>query len=276
MGFFTNESFADVSALFLSRAQKRFDASKWHTAFYAPLKLPAQQTTVSKFTAIMAIVPAYDPANKPVLAYRDVKAPSKFLKPVDVVPITPAIIVEPTIITPVVTDIVLPKRIFATFATFAAKPMQNIRVKAIVVPANIFKAVAEPAAPEPKRTTLKLKTSVELPVVTAEPSRASAKTDLAALFKAELRQITAEVGVAPVPREEVKVIRKKNSKAQKSLKELAEEAMARAEKETKPRQLAFDLADAFKREMQALAAEQSIETKAPAKKPATPAKRLAA
>lgn len=269
MGVFTNESFADVSALFLSRAQKRFDASKWHTAFYAPLKLLAEQKTVSKFTMIMAAVPAYDPASKPAVAYRDITAPSKFLKPVEIAPL----VTEPVVATPAVADIVLPKRSLAAFATFAAKPMQNIRVKAIVVPADIFKAVAEPAAPEPKRSTLKLKTAVDLPVVSAEPARASAKTDLAALFKAELRQITAEVQTAPAPREDVKVVRKKNAKAQKSLKELAEEAMARAEKETKPRQLAFDLADAFKREMQALAAEQTIEVKAPAKKPAAVAAR---
>jgi hypothetical protein len=103
------------------------------------------------------------------------------------------------------------------------------------------------------RGTLKLKTQIELPPI-EDVSKRSTKNDLAAAFKAEMKIITEKKESSTKGFDIIEVFSSRNRRhplSQKSWKELAAEAEKMKPQSTGPD---FDLAAAFKREMQAILA----------------------
>ncbi len=119
-----------------------------------------------------------------------------------------------------------------------------------------YKEHTAPKTPQtaPKaRGTLKLKTQIELPPM-EDVSKRSTKNDLAAAFKAEMKIITEKKESSTKGFDIIEVFSSRNRRhplSQKSWKELAAEAEKMKPKSTGPD---FDLAAAFKREMQAILA----------------------
>lgn len=136
----------------------------------------------------------------------------------------------------------------------------------VAAPANVnIPTVPALSVAEKPRKTLSLKAPVELPAMTSI-SKGSTSADLAGAFKSEMKTATEVRFDAYPPAARDVVVEKRRAPSQhKSWKEL----MADAEKPTaKPRD--FDLAGAFKREMQILMAEQAQTAPATSAKPQAP------
>lgn len=125
------------------------------------------------------------------------------------------------------------------------RPVLKLKEKTQVFAASEAPAPVA-AAEETPRKTLKLKTQVELPVISAVTRRTSI-SEFAAAFKAELARLEKDPGLAEAPAAPPP----RRSFSQKSWAEL----IAEAEEAPKPKNN-FDLAAAFKAEMRALLAEQ--------------------
>ena len=138
------------------------------------------------------------------------------------------------------------------FLTASAKKVKPVIVT--VAPVVAVPVTAPVAAEEPKkaRTTLKLKTKVELPVLQTL-SRNSTTQDLAAAFKAE-RALLEKKAVQPEQSvstlEDAFTKRRRHPLSNKSWSELLAEVEAPKQKQH------FDLAAAYKAEMKAFMAEQ--------------------
>lgn len=129
------------------------------------------------------------------------------------------------------------------FLTVSAKKGQPLIVTAAPV-------VAE--EPKKARTTLKLKTKVELPTLTTLTRRSTAQ-DLAVLFKSEMALMEKKAAAEPSKKlEDAFTKRRLHSLSSKPWSEL----FAEVEAPQQSRHHNFDLATAFKAEMKAFMAEQ--------------------
>jgi len=163
------------------------------------------------------------------------------------------------------------------FLTVSAKKGKPVTVEAapvlaaVPMPAPVPAAEPAPIPPattaaveEPKkaRTTLKLKTKVELPSLTTLSRRSTAQ-DLAAVFKSEMALMEKKAVAEPSKKlEDAFTKRRRHPLSHKPWSELLAEVEA-----PKPSRHNIDLASAFKAEMKAFMAEQEKlgETPTPAK-----------
>jgi hypothetical protein len=142
-------------------------------------------------------------------------------------------------------------------------PAEALRIEVSAESAKVLTAAPVPSVKA--RGTLKLKVDVTLPPV-ADISRRSTAFDLASAFKAELKMAAEQVPAAQP------VVQKSKSSLQKSWAELAAEAET-----PKAPAKSMDLAGAFRREMQALLAQQEQAlAETPSIKPVPKVRTLAA
>jgi hypothetical protein len=140
------------------------------------------------------------------------------------------------------------------FVTASAKKIKPVVIE--IAPAVVVPAVPVVAAEAPKaRTTLKLKSKVELPVLQTLSRRSTAQ-DLAAAFKTEMAMMAKMEKKAVVEQslgklEDAFTKRRRHPLSDKPWSELLAEV--EAPKQSKSN---FDLATAFKAEMKAFMAEQ--------------------
>lgn len=156
-----------------------------------------------------------------------------------------------------------------TVAIAAQPPVAPIQIEETrTLAQSRFFVPAQKTDVAPKRKTLSLKTKVEVPGI-GGISRRSSMTDLAALFKAEMKQITE----MPAAQEEPQAQKLRRSfSSHKSWSEL----VAEAQKSETRRISGPDLARAFRSEMQAMLAEQKkAEERMPAHIAAQPARHAA-
>lgn len=132
-------------------------------------------------------------------------------------------------------------------------PIVNNIVIKLDIPRITARFVTASAKPQKARTTLKLKTKVEIPTV-ASISRNSTAQDLATAFKAEMKMLEkkspAEIDNMPTKAFGITVEKRRHPLSHKTWAELLAEVEAPKKKKD------FDLAAAFKVEMQAMLAEQ--------------------
>jgi hypothetical protein len=167
------------------------------------------------------------------------------------------------------------KPLFLTVSAKKGKPIvvtaapviaEAVPAPVVATPSPVEPTVAIAAAEEPKkaRTTLKLKTKVELPSLTTLTRRSTAE-DLAALFKAEMALMEKKAVAEPSKKlEDAFTKRRRHPLSSKPWSEL----FAEVEAPQQSRHHNFDLATAFKAEMKAFMAEQEKmggETSTPAK-----------
>jgi len=156
----------------------------------------------------------------------------------------------------------------------AGKTVLSLKTAAAPAPLKMKSRVElpMPSEAEKPRSTLKLKMQMALPSSGRRISNHSSASEFAAAFKAEMQALENSVDITGQAKE-VAAVQKTPPAAKKSWKELLAEAETRA---AEPRGLNFDLAAAFKAEMQALTAQQAAEPRlATAFTPKTPAPRRA-
>lgn len=172
---------------------------------------------------------------------------------------------------------------------FSSKARGPVRTIAIVPPAPVSAPapVAEVEAPvvpdapvaaaetTKPRGTLKLKTKVELPPITARISRSSSVEDLAAAFKAEMALMEKQARQQSI-QDALPVLEDRKKKRHPLSDKSWSELFAEVEKAKPAPTSNFDLANAFKAEMKAFMAQQAKNDDVAApelKKPAAPAPR---
>lgn len=280
MGRFNARAFADAAGAFNAKSVKNLH--RWFAWKAAPVALAADTSVSSKFINLAALLlkgADFATAVLPRVSALPQELPEPFYSRFLAHPQPqPKIIFEAPAIAPV-TKPESPRKILTLKAKRPEKSTASKNLTALFrkemgirtpPAAPVVPAMPLPSAPanqdQKPRQTLTLKSKVELPAF-VNITRASSSVDLAGAFKAEMKIITERnihTGTSDLVGELHAALteKRRHPQSQKSWKELMAEAQAspiRAEK-------GFDLAGAFRREMQALLAtdaKREAKTAAP-------------